>query len=111
MTFIIRFHKEKRKCIPDDPCMNVECAENEICNEGTCSCKNGWYQEENSGICKEKVNECLSGATRCDTHAICVDTLEYYTCECKDDYRDVSPMRDGTQESWENMKKLRYENW
>ena len=99
MTFIIRFHKEKRKCIPDDPCMNVECGENEICNEGTCSCKNGWYQDENSRICEEKVNECLSGATRCDTHAICVDTLEYYTCECKDDYRDVSPMGDGTQES------------
>ncbi|PIO52996.1 EGF-like domain protein, partial [Teladorsagia circumcincta] len=45
-------------------------------------------------VCKELVNECSSPRLNdCDQNAICVDTVEAYTCICRPGYTDMDEFR------------------
>ncbi|KAK6041233.1 EGF-like domain protein [Cooperia oncophora] len=45
-------------------------------------------------VCKELVNECSSPRLNdCDQNAICVDTVEAYTCICRPGFTDMDEFR------------------
>ncbi|KIH59258.1 EGF-like domain protein [Ancylostoma duodenale] len=45
-------------------------------------------------VCKELVNECSSPSlNNCDRNAICIDTVEAYTCICRAGYIDQDEFR------------------
>lgn len=83
-----------------------------------CRCKSGFVdyspnpQTFPGMICKELVNECLSPRlNECDRNAHCIDTVESYTCVCKNGYLDLdefaNPGRRCQQGSFRSRKTIK----
>lgn len=87
-------------CVHTDECYDVKCGKHQVCKDGDCVCKNGYYNNVNpytgNGVCEEKVNECIMGTHNCASYADCTDTYQSFTCECHDTYKDTSENGDGT---------------
>ena len=64
------------------PCSNNgQCTDTEGSYE--CTCNEGFVGD---GVFCENINECESGATKCDEYANCVDTVGGYDCSCAAGY-------------------------
>ncbi|XP_028410387.1 CD97 antigen-like [Dendronephthya gigantea] len=63
---------------PDNTTGNEECVEmkkNGFWNDETC-------EQERSSICELYTDECTFRKNKCDAHAMCMNTIESYTCVC-----------------------------
>ena len=80
-------------CEHKDKCYGVKCGPNQICKDGGCICKPGYYKDGEYG-CKPKINECITGQNNCHKYATCEDTLTSFKCTCNEGYSDVDG--DGT---------------
>ncbi|KIH62811.1 calcium binding EGF domain protein [Ancylostoma duodenale] len=96
--------------LPDGRCLAINecehkrlntCGENAECidlAEGyTCQCRSGFADISRSGqpgrLCRARVNECSNKEkyhVDCDENAICVDTDDSFTCQCRPGFADIS---------------------
>lgn len=99
--------KPGRLCVAEqNECLDGanRCSPNALCTDTesgyVCRCKSGFVdyspnpQSFPGLVCKELVNECSSSRlNNCDQNAICVDTIEAYSCICKAGYVDMDEFR------------------
>ncbi|CAB3403060.1 unnamed protein product [Caenorhabditis bovis] len=92
------------RCVVINECQHPKlntCGKNAECidlAEGyTCQCRSGFADISPPGqpgrICRARVNECSNKEkynVDCSENAICVDTDDAYTCQCRPGYADVS---------------------
>ncbi|KAK6743395.1 hypothetical protein RB195_010571 [Necator americanus] len=96
-----------RLCIAEqNECLDGthRCSPNALCTDTqsgyVCRCKPGFVDYSPNAqsfpglVCKELVNECSSPSLNtCDRNAICIDTVEAYTCMCRAGYIDMDEFR------------------
>ncbi|KAK6027850.1 EGF-like domain protein, partial [Ostertagia ostertagi] len=96
--------------LPDGRCLAINecehqrlntCGQNAECidlAEGyTCQCRSGFADVSPAGqpgrLCKARINECSNKEkyrVDCDENAICVDTDDSFTCQCRPGFADIS---------------------
>lgn len=94
-----------------------DCSPDAICTDTSegyvCRCKSGYVDfspnlHKTPGlICKKEIDECRHPQLNtCHANAICVDTIESYSCICKPGYTDLNEL----QNPGRNCQKVQQNN-